>query len=300
MLVGSTGIQSMAALATTLFDDLGPVAVSGLRMTTAAVVLLLIARPRIWRFTRDDWRSVMVYGLVSALMNVFFYLAVAHIPLGVAVTVEYLGAFTVAMVGVRRIRDGVFAVGALAGVALIAGPEFGAADLLGYLFALGAAASMAGYTLYSAKIGAGSPAAAGIRGLSVSIAIGALLLSPVSVPQMPGLDARQWLIAACLGVFGLALTFSCDVLAASLTSPAVVGVFFSLDPVVSSVIGVLMLGQVLSVPAYLGIALIVLSGAAVTWRVNRSAHVITTHTDALPVLHTGQIPHLDRSRHNSR
>lgn len=298
VLIGSTGIQSMAALATTLFEKVGPVAVSGLRMFTAAVVLLLIARPRVWRFTAQDWRSVVIYGVVASLMNVFFYLAVDRIPLGVAVTVEYLGAFAVAMFGVRRIRDGLFALGALAGVVLIAGPTFGSADALGYLFALAAAAAMTGYTLFSAKIGTGSPASSGIRGLSVSIAIGALILSPVSVPQMPGLTGHEWLIAVCLGVFGLALAFSCDALAATLTSPAVVGVFFSLDPVVSSIVGVLMLGQVLSVSAYVGIALIVVSGAAVTWRVNRTAHVLTTHTEALQVLRTGQIPIVDPVPHD--
>ena len=96
-----------------------------------------------------------------------------------------------------------------------------------------------------------------------------------------------------IGAFGLALAFSCDAFAASATGPAVVGVFFSLDPVVSSVVGLVMLGQVLSVSAYVGIGLIVVSGAAVTWKANRSAARITTHTEALQIIDTQQIPRID-------
>ncbi|WP_178945450.1 DMT family transporter [Kocuria sp. TGY1127_2] len=294
VLVGSTGIQITAAVASTLFEKFNPVSVSGLRMTTAAVVLLLIARPRFWRFTRKDWLSVLAYGVVSSLMNVFFYLAVDRIPLGVAVTIEYLGAFTVAMMGVRKIKDGLFALGALAGVVLIAGPTFGNTDLLGYVFAFMAAASMTGYTLLSGKIGNGTEATSGIRGLSVSIAIGAILWSPATALAVPRMNLGDWGIAIFIGAVGLALAFSCDAFAATLTNPAVVGVFFSLDPVVSSLVGLVLLGELLAVPAYVGIALIVVSGAAVTWRANRSAAMITTHTEALQVLHTSQMPKAPR------
>jgi inner membrane transporter RhtA len=290
VLIGSTALQSTAALATTLFDRLGPIGVSGLRMLTGAVFLLVIARPAFWRFTRRDWASVVSYGVVASLMNVFFYLAVDRIPLGVAVTIEYLGAFAVALIGVRRLRDGLFAVGALAGVVMIAGPTFGSADLLGYLFAACAAASLGGYTMLAGKIGTGTPASSGIKGLSVSIAIGAILLSPATAGAIPSMVPVDWVLAACIGVVGLALAFSCDALAVTLTSPAAAGVFFSLDPVVSSLVGVLLLGQVLPPLAYLGIALIVLSGAAVTWRANRSAVQLAAHTASLRAVERTESP----------
>lgn len=294
VLVGSTGIQTSAAVATSLFEKFDPTAVSGLRLVTAAVLLLAVARPRFWRFTRSDWFAVISYGVVSTLMNVFFYQAVDRIPLGVAVTIEYLGAFGVAMVAVRRVLDGMIAIGALLGVVLIAGPTLGSANLLGYVFALGSALSMSGYTLLSARIGGGTEATSGIRGLAVSIGVGAVLLSPVSVPAMARMDAHDWLVAALIGAFGLALAFSCDAFAASMTSPAVVGVFFSLDPVIASIAGTVLLGQVLAWNAYLGIALIVASGAAVTWRTNRSAAQISTATQALQLLRTSEIPQVRR------
>ncbi|MCP3426266.1 EamA family transporter [Rothia sp. AR01] len=281
VLLGATALQSTAALATTLFERLGPTGVSGLRMLTAAVFLLAVARPAFWRFTRRDWASVVSYGIVASLMNVFFYLAVDRIPLGVTVTIEYLGAFAVALIGVRRVRDGLFAVGALAGVVMIAGPTVGSTDLLGYLFAACAAASLAGYTLLAGKIGTGTPASSGIKGLSVSIAIGAILLSPATAGAIPHMVPSDWALVACIGVVGLALAFSCDALAVTLTSPAAAGVFFSLDPVVSSLVGILLLGQLLPPLAYVGIGLIVLSGAAVTWRANRSAAQLAAHTASL-------------------
>ncbi|WP_058743618.1 EamA family transporter, partial [Rothia kristinae] len=225
VLIGSTGIQVTTAVATGLFERFSPPTVSGLRLLTAAVILLAVARPRFWRFTRRDWTAVLSYGVVASLMNVFFYLAVQRIPLGVAVTIEYLGAFTVAILGVRRLQDGIFALGALAGVAMIAGPTFGSTDWWGYLFAALAAAAMCGYTLLSARIGSGAPASSGIRGLAVSITIGALLWLPATATAIPRMTGQDWLLAAFIGAFGLALAFSCDAFAASATGPAVVGVF---------------------------------------------------------------------------
>ncbi|OAX62707.1 hypothetical protein A5N15_04460 [Rothia kristinae] len=80
MLIGSTGIQVTTAVATGLFERFSPPTVSGLRLLTAAVILLAVARPRFWRFTRRDWTAVLSYGVVASLMNVFFYLAVQRIP----------------------------------------------------------------------------------------------------------------------------------------------------------------------------------------------------------------------------
>ena len=208
VLIGSTGIQVTTAVATGLFERFSPPAVSGLRLLTAAVILLAVARPRFWRFTRRDWTAVLSYGVVASLMNVFFYLAVQRIPLGVAVTIEYLGAFTVAILGVRRLQDGIFALGALAGVAMIAGPTFGSTDWWGYLFAALAAAAMCGYTLLSARIGSGAPASSGIRGLAVSITIGALLWLPATATAIPRMTGQDWLLAAFIGAFGLALALT--------------------------------------------------------------------------------------------
>lgn len=282
VLAGSLGIQISTAVAASLFEDFSPVTVSGFRMLIAGIFLAVLVRPRVMRLTRNDWPQVLIYAVVASLMNVFFYLAVDRIPLGIAVTIEYLGAFVVSLLGVRKLKDSLFAIVALTGVILIAGPTFSSSNWLGYVFAALGATCMGSYTLLSARMGGGSDATAGLKGISISVCISALLLLPFSAPHLGQLDAEGWLRAAVAGIVGVALAFSADSMAGRLTSSAVIGVFFSLDPVIGALVGTLLMGQVLSFWAYLGIALIALSGALLAWKTNRSAIAITTHTGALP------------------
>ena len=274
ILTGSLGIQISAAIVSVLFTSVGPTQVAALRALIAAVVLWALVRPNPLALRRRDLPQVLVYGLVLTL-----------IPLGVAVTFEYLGAFVVALLGVRRLRDGLIAFFALAGVVMIAGPTLaGDAHPIGFIWALGSAASMAGYTIFSARMGSASAATSGLRGTTMSLAFSALIQLPLSVPAMAGLDADAWFKLALSAIVGVALAYSADNIAGQLTSAAVIGVLFSIDPVVGAIVGTFMLGEVLSAWSYLGIVLIAASGAYIVWRTNRSAIAVTLHTSALPVI----------------
>ncbi|GAB3519911.1 EamA family transporter [Arthrobacter monumenti] len=270
VLLGSLGIQISSMVSFSLFDSYSTMAVSGLRMVIAAVVLLAITRPNLRALGKADWSGILVFGIAMAAMNVFFYLALSRLPLGVAVTLEFLGAFSVAMLAARRLRDGMFALVALVGVALIAGPAANF-DALGYLFGLGAAAAFAIYTVMSARIGTASEASSGLKGLALSVSVAAVVLLPFSVPQIPLVDAPDWGLLALSGLLGVAFTFSMDVFAAQLTSAATVGVLFSIDPVTGALVGALLMGQSLSATAYVGIVMVAASGAFVIWRTNRAA-----------------------------
>ncbi|MDY3049785.1 MAG: EamA family transporter [Rothia sp. (in: high G+C Gram-positive bacteria)] len=272
ILSGSLGIQLSTALISDLIASLGPAPVAALRALLAALVLWLLVRPNPLALTRKDLGQVLAYGLVLTLMSICFYQAVDRIPLGVAVTFEYLGAFLIALCGVRRLADGLLALLALAGVILLAGPTFsGQADPLGFLWALGSAASMAGYTLYSASMGSSSPATRGLRGTSLSLAFSALLLLPLSLPALGQLGSHDYFLLCLSALLGVALAYSADNIAGQLTSAALIGVLFSLDPVVGALVGALLLGQVLPLWSYLGILLIAGSGALLVWRTNRSS-----------------------------
>lgn len=287
IMTGSLGIQCTAALASSLFGAFTPTEVAALRALLAAVTLLLLVRPNPLNLSRKDWGQVVVYGAVLTLMSICFYNAIALIPLGVAVTFEYLGAFLVALLGVRQLRDGLFALFALAGVIMIASSTMaGDAAPIGFLWALGSAASMAGYTLYSARMGTVSPATAGLRGTALALGVSALMQLPLAVPAVSRLDAGAWLILAITAVFGVALAYSADNIAGQLTSAAVIGVLFSIDPVIGAIAGTVLLGEVLSWWAYAGIALIAASGAYIVWSTNRSAIHLTAHTGMLPVTST--------------
>lgn len=284
VLAGSMGIQVSTALVSPLFESFPPVSITGFRALIAAAFLWALVRPNIFALRKQDWPQVLVYALVTSCMSSFFYLAVARIPLGIAVTIEYMGAFIVSLLGVRRFKDSLFAVAALAGVVMIAGPTFNSTSWAGYLFAALAATCMASYTLLSARMGSGSEATAGLKGVTISVALSALILSPFSLPHITELDTVGWLRVAATGIFGVALAFSADNLAGRITSSAVIGVLFSLDPVMGALVGTVVLGQILSLWAYLGIILIAVSGALLVWKTNRSAIAIEAFTQSLPII----------------
>jgi inner membrane transporter RhtA len=136
---GSVGVQSSSAISTALFPVLGVPATSAFRLACGAVLLLVVFRPAVRGRPGKAWAAIGVYGLSMAAMNLCLYWAVERLPLGVAVTLEFLGPCAVALAGSRRWADAVCALGALAGVGLIAGPG-GAFDLVGYAAGLGAPA----------------------------------------------------------------------------------------------------------------------------------------------------------------
>ena len=135
VLIGSLGIQSSAVISSTLFAELGTVAVSTFRLTVAAVVLFVVFRPSLRAMTRERWINAAVYGIAMAAMNQFFFAAVERLPLGVAVTLDFLGPCLVSFFGIKHWRGRIWALVGFAGVMLIAGPSSGL-DPVGIVFGL--------------------------------------------------------------------------------------------------------------------------------------------------------------------
>jgi inner membrane transporter RhtA len=258
---GSLGIQLSSAASAGMFDALGPAAVSSLRMALAAVVLLAVFRPRLAGRSRTSWIGIIVYGVSMAAMNLSLYAAIDRLPLGVAVTLDYLGPCAVALLASRRLREGLCAVLALAGVVLIAGPS-GYFDLAGYAFGLLAAFFFALYTVYAERIGKDE---GGLSSLALSVAVAAVVSLPFGVTRIPDVTGPQWGLLAFSAVLGVVLAFSVDTLAARLTSARVVGTLFALDPVLGALVGWVVLGQVISVTAWVGILTVAVSGALLVW-----------------------------------
>jgi inner membrane transporter RhtA len=263
---GSLSIQLSAALASGLFVTLGTLGVSGLRMAIAAVVLLAIFRPRLGGRSRTAWIGIVFYGVTMAAMNVLFYNAVAHLPLGIAVTLEFLGPLAVAVFATRVRWELLLPVVTLIGVALVSNPS-GGMTWIGLVFGLGAAVAFGGYTVLAGRVGDSSD---GLDGLTLSVAVGAIVLAPFSIEALPRVDGQAWLILAASGLIGVALAFSLDFIAVRLTSPRLVGTLFSIDPVMGAVIGAIVLGQVLTASVIVGIVLVVVSGAVVIWLAGRA------------------------------
>lgn len=265
VILGSTCIQFSSGISMTLFGALGAPAVSSLRFALAAAVLLLIFRPKVTGRGRREWAGILIYGLSMAAMNLTLYLAIARIPIGVAVTLEFLGPCAVALFASRRIREGLCAVLALVGVALIAGPG-GVFDLVGYLWALAAAAAFALYTVFSARVGKTND---GVSGLALSVLVAAVASAPFGLPALPGVTPAQWGWLLLSAVIGLALPYTVDMFAARLTSARVMGTLFSVDPMVAALIGLLVFGQRMPLLALGGVLVVAVAGAGIVWLAGR-------------------------------
>ncbi|HEX8101148.1 MAG TPA: EamA family transporter, partial [Solirubrobacteraceae bacterium] len=151
-----SSLQFGAAWAKTLFDEVGPIGAVLLRLGFAAVVLVAVWRPRVRGLSRSDWRLVAVFGVVLGAMNAAIYASFDRIPLGVAVTLEFVGPLGVAVAGSRRPLDLLWVGLAAAGIALLGGGGgLGSRlDLLGVVFALVAGGCWAGYILLGVRVGA--------------------------------------------------------------------------------------------------------------------------------------------------
>lgn len=178
VLIGSLGMQFSAVIAVGLFPAFGVLGTSALRMLLAAVILLIIFRPRLRGRTRREWSGIVLYGVAMAAMNAFLYLAFARLPLGIATTIDFLGPCLVALAASRRAREGLLAVVALLGVALIAGFG-GALDPLGLIFAGLAGAAFGLYTLLAARVGQSD---GGLPSVALSVTVAAILTLPFSAP----------------------------------------------------------------------------------------------------------------------
>ena len=174
VLVAALSPQVGAAFAVTLFDELGPAGAAFLRLAFAAIVLWAVWRPRLTgeRRVTGDLRLVAAFGASLGLMNWSFYEAIARIPLGIAVTIEFAGPLLVAVIGSRRPLDGVWIALAAVGIVLLLGPGGGSLDPAGIGFAVAAAVCWMAYVYLSKRTGAAFP---GGSGLALAMAVAALI-----------------------------------------------------------------------------------------------------------------------------
>ncbi|WP_404952200.1 EamA family transporter [Streptomyces sp. ARC12] len=265
VLVSCLSVQASAALASTLFDRLGAPAVAGLRQLCAALVLMALVRPRVHGHTPQEWAGMVVYGAAMAVMNIAYYGAVGHLPLGVAATLLFLGPFVVAVASARACREALLPAVGLVGVVLVTEPG-GTVAWAGIAFGLLSALALACYTVFAQRVGRAS---SGLEGLAVSVGISAILLLPFSLPAAPGVNGSDWGLVAVSGVVGVAFAFTLDFRAVKMAGAKVVATLFSLDPLMGALIGALALAESLSAPVLVGMGLIVSAGAMATWRAER-------------------------------
>ncbi|MGQ3050014.1 MAG: EamA family transporter [Niveispirillum sp.] len=231
-------------------------ALAFLRNAISAAIMLAIVRPSFRNLTGAQWRAAAALGASLAAMNACFYLALARLPLGVAVAIEFLGPLAVAMVGARRVVDYLWPLLALAGVLLLT-PLAGAERLapLGLLFAIVTAVGWAAYILMSRHAGRQIP---GMTGLALALLFATLFTAPVGLPVSgPYLTSPEMMAkVAAVSMLSTLLPYALEFVALRRVSTALFGIMMAMEPALSAVVGLFLLGEVLSLSAVAAIILI--------------------------------------------
>lgn len=253
VLLSILSVQVGAALAKGLFPALGPGGTVFLRISVAALLMLAVQRPRMRGHARADYGAVLLFGVVIAMMNTAFYAALARLPLGIAVTLEFVGPLGVALMGSRRRLDLLWGGLAAAGIALLAPLGQTALDPLGIACALLAGAGWAGYILLHVRVGR---AFAGNAGLALAMGVATLAVLPFGVPTIGAVRGDPGLLLAGAGValLSTAIPFSLEHAALKRLPAHVFGVLMSIEPAVAALVGVVLLGEALGIRGLLALA----------------------------------------------
>lgn len=280
VLASVVSVQFGGALAATLIPLVGVFGSVLLRLALASAVMLVVVRPS-WRgHSRHDWWVVTQFGLTLAVMNSAFYAAIERLPVGVAVTLEFLGPLALAAVTSRTLRDGVAVALALLGVVLISGAlttPWADLDLLGIGMALLAGAGWAGYIIASGRTGKRFQ---GVDGVAWAMVIATVAVAPVAVAVSTAALVTAPVLARGLGIALLSsvLPYSLENVALRWLPPNVFGVLLSLEPAVAALAGLVVLGQQLSPVQTVGMALVVAASVVIRATATRKAAAESTGT----------------------
>lgn len=267
--------QIGASFAKGLFPIVGPEGATALRLTLAAIVLVALFRP--WRHRLDarQWKAVLAYGGVMGAMNLFYYAALASIPLGVAVALEFTGPLAVALAGARKRLDFLWIVLALAGLAMLL--PLGQSDveigLPGVLLALAAGACWAGYIIFGQRAGTGG--GPHITALGVSLAAMIALPFGIATAGTALLDPTILPVALGVALLSSAIPYALDMVALPHIPARLFGILMSGQPALGALSGFLILSETLDSWQLAGIGAVIIAsiGATITIARGRPAEM---------------------------
>lgn len=263
VLAATVSVQFGGALAATLVPEIGASGSVLLRLGIGTALLLAIARPRFRGHDRRAWGNVLAFGLSLGLMNWTFYGALAHLPIGVAVTIEFLGPLVLAAVLSRARRDLAAVLFAAAGVVLISGAltqPWASLSWAGIVLAATAGACWSAYILTSRATGARFDR---LEGLALAMVVATVVVTPVGVFSASTWTGEHVLKGLGIAVLSSVLPYSLELVALRTISPAAFGILLSLEPAVAAVAGLVVLSQGLSLVEILGMAMVVCASVIV-------------------------------------
>lgn len=265
LLIAMLAIQCGAALARLLFPTIGAPGVTALRIALGCLMLLALFKPWRRQFHRQQMLPLLGYGLALGCMNYLFYLAIATIPLGIAVALEFTGPLAVALLGSRRPRDFLWVTLAVLGLLLLL-PVFQQlhnVNLRGSLYALGAGICWAGYILAGRKAGASH----GPATVAIGTAVASLVFVPIGLLHTHVellLDPRVLGLGCLVAFFSTALPYTLEMMVLPRLPARTFGTLMSLEPAVATLVGLLVWHEYLLLTQWVGLACVILASAGVT------------------------------------
>lgn len=267
--VSIISVQLGVSLFVPVIEAYGPLSSSSLRLSWAALALLVVVRPPLHRMTASQWKAAVMLGAGMAVLTLAFFMAIERLPQHLAVALEFCGPLLVAAVGARGHRALVWPVLAAAGIVLLAigDARLGGVDVLGIAYALLAAAGWATYIVMMKRVGRVFP---GLQGLTVSLMVAALFSLPFAAAETGSLvfPARQLLLTAGLAILVPLVPYILEIQALRRLSAATFGVLMSLEPAIAAVAGWLILGQSMDGQQILGVGLVVAASIGVVRAAN--------------------------------
>ncbi|GAB3308451.1 DMT family transporter [Hymenobacter humi] len=263
VLLAVLSVQAGAAIAKGLFPVVGAAGAAGLRIGLSAVMLLLAFRPPLRRLTSAQWQAVIPYGVVLGAMNLLFYIALARIPLGLAVTLEFVGPLLLAVSSSRRALDFMWVLLAGAGIALIAPWSGEGLDWLGSLYALLAGACWAAYIVLGGRVSQVLPGGAAVAS---GMVFATLTVLPFTVADggLSRLSPALLASGLALALLSSALPFSLEMNALRRLPARTFSILMSLEPAVAALCGLVFLHEKLSLTQWLAVMLVMVASAGAT------------------------------------
>ncbi|MBC8984205.1 EamA family transporter [Pedobacter sp. N36a] len=263
VLLAIISVQAGAAIAKGLFPAIGPTATASLRIGLSAIILLVANRPNLFKLSKAQWKAVIPYGLALGAMNVIFYMAIKRIPLGLGVTLEFIGPLLLAVCNSKRGLDYLWVLLAAAGIALIAPWSNEGLDLIGVLLALLAGGFWAAYIVLGSRI---SKIMKGGDAVSVGMIFATLLVVPFGFfgGGFSQITPTLLLLGGALALLSSAIPFTLEMSALGQMPARTFSILMSMEPAVASLAGIVFLSEHLSFFEYLAVALVVIASAGAT------------------------------------
>ena len=270
VLLAMVAIQSGASFAKQLFPIVGPEGTSALRAFFAAAILSIIFKPWKARLSPRGWRNVIFYGLCLGAMNIIFYLAIARIPLGIGVALEFTGPLAVAFFSARKKRDFAWVLLAVVGVCLLL-PDIGTSpdslDPIGVMLALTAGAFWAGYIVFGNKTG--SEGSGGVT-VTLGMLVAAFAIVPIGVISQGEvlLTPFALFMGVAVGVFSSAIPYTLEMNAMRNMPKQTFSIMMSVEPAIAAIAAFIIIDETLTVSQWFAVALVVVAtaGSSITQR----------------------------------